>query len=94
MLKYHFIKSGCSLGLCLIQSCLEIMQKWLTMWLLQETIPSTDENENAETEVLDPWIDIDMDFQTIEIVCYFLLKQPNSVKCLERFQFIFLKAVC
>lgn len=52
---------------------------------LKETISSTDENEDAETEVVHSWININMDFQAIETVCHILIEQLSSVKCLEIF---------
>lgn len=88
MLKYHLIKSGCSLGLMfdtiMFRDYAEMVDNVLTSDETvcaknpKETISSTGENEDAETEVLHPWININTDFQAIEIVCHFHLEQLTS----------------
>lgn len=64
MLKYHLIKSGCSLGLMfdtiMFRDYAEMVDNVLTSdetlcaKNLKETISSTGEIEDAETEVLHP----------------------------------------
>lgn len=98
MLKYHLIKSGCSLGLMfdsiIFRDYAEMVDNVLTSdetlrpENLKETISSIDENEDAETEVVHSWININMDFQAIETVCHILIEQLSSIKCLERLEFL------